>query len=112
MRIAVTGGAGFIGSHSVERLVAAGHEILVLDNLASGRREHLSAVAASIRLEILDIRDRARLRATFASWKPEAVLHLAAVASVPRSVEDPLETGSVNLAGSLEVLEAARLAGA
>ncbi|MGI8552850.1 MAG: NAD-dependent epimerase/dehydratase family protein [Dehalococcoidia bacterium] len=111
MRVLVTGGAGFIGSHSVGRLLSAGHEVLVVDDLSTGNEENLAAVQGAIRFERLDIRDGARLRQLFTAWKPEAVLHLAAVASISRSLAAPLETASVNLDGSLQILEAARTAG-
>jgi UDP-glucose 4-epimerase len=109
MRIVVTGAAGFIGSHSVEALVSAGHKVLALDDLSAGHLENLVAVRDSIEFERVDIRERARLQRLFVAWKPDAVLHLAARVSVPQSVSDPLETASVNLTGSLEILEAARL---
>jgi len=111
MRILVTGGAGFIGSHSVERLVSAGHEVLAIDNLSAGRLENLDAVRGQIEFERIDIRRRSGLRRVFRGWSPDAVLHLAAIVSVTQSVLDPLETASVNLSGALEVLEAARLFG-
>jgi UDP-glucose 4-epimerase len=112
MRVLVTGGAGFIGSHSVESLVSAGHDVLVIDDLSAGRRDNLRGVRSTVELQQVDVRDRDRLRDHFRRWKPDAVLHLAAIVSVVQSVEQPIETASVNLMGSLEVLEAARLAGA
>lgn len=110
MRIIVTGGAGFIGSHTCERLVEAAHETLVIDDLSSGVPSNLASVSDRLEFEQLDIRDRARLRRAVAAWRPEAILHLAAIVSAPLSIEEPLQTASVNLCGSLELLEAARLA--
>ena len=106
MRALVTGGAGFIGSHVVDRLLAAGHAIDVVDNLSTGRRE-LAHPAA--RLHAVDIRST-RLRAVFAETRPDAVVHLAAQMDVRRSVADPLFDASVNVLGTLNVLECCRRA--
>ncbi|PYM80823.1 MAG: UDP-glucose 4-epimerase [Candidatus Rokuibacteriota bacterium] len=106
MRALVTGGAGFIGSHVVDRLLAAGHAIDVVDNLSTGRRE-LAHPAA--RLHAVDIRSP-RLRAVFAETRPDAVVHLAAQMDVRRSVADPLFDASVNVLGTLNVLECCRRA--
>ncbi|MBK8481117.1 MAG: SDR family oxidoreductase [Proteobacteria bacterium] len=106
MQALVTGGAGFIGSHLVERLLAEGHAVRVLDNLSTGRRSNLDALLGRVSLTVGDIRDAALVNAlsTGCDW----VFHQAAIVSVPRSVEDPLETHAVNLAGTLNVLQAAR----
>lgn len=109
MNVLITGGAGFIGSHTCERLVRAGHRVRVVDDLSSGRLANLAAVAGEIEFLELDIRDFKRLRSATAGV--EAVIHLAAVASVVRSIEGPLATQAVNATGSLNVLEAARQAG-
>jgi UDP-glucose 4-epimerase len=106
LRILVTGGAGFIGSHIVDRLVANGHTVDVLDNLTSGRRERLHP---SARLHVCDLRD-ARLDAVFAASRPEIVVHVAAQAAVPRSVADPIFDASVNVLGTIALLEACRRA--
>ena len=106
MRALVTGGAGFVGSHVVDRLLAAGHAIDVVDNLSTGRRE-LAHPAA--RLHAVDIRSP-RLRAVFAETRPDAVVHLAAQMDVRRSVADPLFDASVNVLGTLNVLECCRRA--
>ncbi len=111
MRIAITGGAGFIGSHCADLLGAAGHELLVLDDLSSGSQENLAQAGPRLRFERLDVRDAPRLAATVAAFRPHALLHLAAVASVARSIEDPAGTFAVNLGGTLHALEAARTAG-
>jgi UDP-glucose 4-epimerase len=106
VRVLVTGGAGFIGSHVVERLLADGHAVDVVDNLSTGRRERVTAAA---RLFVCDLRS-ARLDAALAAARPDAVVHLAAQAAVPRSVADPRFDASVNVLGTLGLLDAARRA--
>ncbi len=112
MRVLVTGGAGFIGSHLVERLLAQGLAVRVLDNLSTGRRANLPLHPA---LEFIegDIRDVHTVRhcLTDASGPLDVVVHLAAVASVPASVADPLGTHATNFDGTLNLLEVARTAG-
>jgi UDP-glucose 4-epimerase len=117
MRVLVTGGAGFIGSHLVEQLLAQGIAVRVLDNLSTGRRANLPAHPA---LEFIegDIRDDASLRRSLGGGGRErraaavdAIVHLAAVASVPASMADPLGTHTTNFDGTLRLLEAARAAG-
>jgi UDP-glucose 4-epimerase len=107
MRILVTGGAGFIGSHVTDRLLADGHEVHVVDNLSTGRRE---LVAAGAVFHACDIRSAA-LEAVFAGTRPEAVVHVAAQASVSRSVVDPLLDASVNVLGTIALLAACRRGG-
>ncbi|MEB3299749.1 MAG: NAD-dependent epimerase/dehydratase family protein, partial [Candidatus Sericytochromatia bacterium] len=102
-RFMVTGGAGFIGSHSVECLLAAGHEVVVLDDLSTGKRGHLPD---RVELRVGDIRDESLLEQLVPGLA--GILHLAALVSVPRSVEAPLESLSRNVEGTLKVLEAAR----
>lgn len=104
----VTGGAGFIGSHLVETLVAGGCRVSVLDNLSSGTQANLDAVAHRVRFIRGDIRDPAALAAAISGC--EVVFHLAAVVSVPKTTADPLGSSAVNETGSLQVLEAARAA--
>ncbi|MHB1950462.1 MAG: NAD-dependent epimerase/dehydratase family protein [Acidiferrobacteraceae bacterium] len=105
MRILVTGGAGFIGSHVTERLVAGGHEVRVLDNLSSGRQEHLAAVFDRIECVIGDVRDRGDV--AFALRDRDAVIHLAAIASVPASIADPAGTHETNFGATLTLLDIA-----
>jgi nucleoside-diphosphate-sugar epimerase len=112
MRIVVTGGAGFIGSHLVDALVRSEHQVLVLDDLSTGSRQNLSGAGERARFEQLDIRDRQRCADALAAWQPRAVAHLAAVASPLRSIEQPSYAHDVNLTGTLNILEASRLCGA
>ncbi|MEO5577289.1 MAG: NAD-dependent epimerase/dehydratase family protein [Gaiellaceae bacterium] len=107
MRAIVTGGAGFIGSHVVDALVAGGDEVHVVDNFATGRRENLNSTAT---LHEHDIREP--LGPLFNGIRPEVVVHLAAQADVGTSVERPLFDAEVNVLGTVNVLEAARPHGA
>jgi UDP-glucose 4-epimerase len=109
MRVLVTGGAGFIGSHIVEAALAAGHEVAVLDNLSTGHRENVPSAA---RLFEVDLRDRDATAAAVAEFRPEAVSHQAAQASVPNSVRDPHTDAQVNVIGGLNLLDACTKAGA
>jgi nucleoside-diphosphate-sugar epimerase len=109
MRYLVTGGAGFIGSNLVERLLQLGHEVRVLDNFSSGRRENLAAFISNIELVEGDLRDFNTV--TKAVARVDYVLHQAALPSVPRSVADPITSNAVNIDGTLNVLEASRRAG-
>ena len=110
MKVLVTGGAGFIGSHLTERLVADGHQVRVLDDLSTGSRSNLNSVADDIDLVVGDVADQ--VVATKAAAGCEAVVHLAAVASVEASVRDPLRTHRTNLTGSVTIFEAAARSGA
>jgi len=105
----VTGGAGFIGSHLVEALVAAGETVRVIDNFATGRPENLAPFRERIAFYQVDITDRAALDEPFQGV--DYVLHQAAIPSVPRSVDDPLGTHDANVNGTVNVLDAARRAG-
>ncbi len=102
----VTGGAGFIGSHLVEALVARGDRVLVYDDLSAGRLDNLAAVSSQVEFVRGDIRDAGSLR--HAMTGVQLVFHLAAQSSVSQSVEDPLTTHEVNATGTLLVLLAAR----
>jgi len=109
MRVLVTGGAGFIGSHLVDALVARGDDVVVLDDLSTGRRENLAAAGPRARLVVGSVTDSEAVRAAVAGCA--LVYHQAAVASVQRTVEAPVDTQRVNLGGTLNVLEAARAEG-
>ncbi len=112
MRCLVTGGAGFIGSHLVDRLLAEGHEVDVVDDLSSGSLANLAEARASggrFRFHNLDVRD-GRLAEVVAMRGFEVVFHLAAQASVKVSVDRPILDAEVNVLGSLALLEAARQA--
>jgi UDP-glucose 4-epimerase len=115
MHVAVTGGAGFIGSTLVDRLLAEGHSVAVIDNLWSGKQANLDDArrTAGDRLTFhhLDVRDRG-VAAVFADAPPEVVFHLAAQADVRVSVSRPLFDADVNIMGGLNVIESARHAGA
>lgn len=106
MRYLVTGGAGFIGSHTVDELVRRGHRVVVLDDLSAGREENLAGVAGKIEFIRGSITDLEVVRT--ACREVDFALHLAARTSVPRSVEDPLTTNQINIDGTLNVLVAAR----
>jgi UDP-glucose 4-epimerase len=105
MRILVTGGAGFIGSHTVDGLVERSHEVAVLDDLSSGKRGRLNPRA---RFHQADLRDAKRVAEVLEQERPEAIYHLAAQMDVRRSVADPAFDAGVNLVGMLNLMEAAR----
>jgi UDP-glucose 4-epimerase len=108
MHVLVTGGAGFIGAHSCRVLLEGGHRVTALDDLSHGRRDALPAGAD---LHVLDVRSP-QLAAELDRLRPDAVLHLAAQMDVRRSVADPMHDASINVLGTVNVLAAARRAGA
>jgi UDP-glucose 4-epimerase len=108
-QVLVTGGAGFIGSHLVEALVRRGDRVRVLDNLSTGTSDNLAAVANQIEAIVGEVADDQQVRAAVEGC--ELIFHQAALASVPRSVEDPLSTHTACAGGTLNVLNAARRAG-
>lgn len=103
MRVLVSGGAGFIGSHIVDLLVAGGHEPAVLDNFSTGQRKN---VHASARVYEVDLRDREAVARAVADFSPEAVTHQAAQASVAVSVRDPHLDCQINMLGGINLLDA------
>ena len=109
MLILVTGGGGFIGSHLVDRLLGDGHQVRVLDNFSTGRRENLVSVSSEI--EIVEGDVQSYERAHTAVRGADAVFHEAALPSVPRSVQDPLTSNAANVVGTLNVLLASRDSG-
>ena len=112
MRALVTGGAGFIGSNLVDALLDRGDEVLVVDNLATGKRENLTAaLSRGAGFEEADIRDADRMRSVFAAARPDIVFHLAAQIDVRKSIEDPAVDATINVVGTINVLEAARAVG-
>ena len=106
MRYLVTGGAGFIGSNIVDELVRRGHQVVVLDDLSTGKEENLASVRDKVDLRPGSITDLGALHS--ACRGADFVIHLAARTSVPKSVKDPLESNLVNIDGTLNVLVAAR----
>ena len=107
MKVLVTGGAGFIASHVVDAYIADGHEVAIIDDLSTGHRENLHPQA---RFYEMDIRDSA-LADVFAAERPEVLNHHGAQMSVRVSVDEPLRDASINVIGSLNLLECARKAG-
>lgn len=105
MRVLVTGGAGFIGSHLVERLLRSDAEVVVLDVFTTGKRVHLPVAHDRLRVVNGDVADEAAVRSAMAGC--DTVVHLAAVASVEASVQDPVGTHRTNLLGSIRVFEEA-----
>ena len=110
MRVLVTGGAGYIGSHALVELLTEGHEAFVIDNLSNGHEEALSRVKQLANKDFGfakgDIRDRDALDEAFAEFKSEAVIHFAGLKAVGESVEQPLTYYENNVAGSVELLKA------
>jgi UDP-glucose 4-epimerase len=112
MRAIVTGGAGFIGSNLVDGLLARGDQVTVIDDLSTGRRENLNgAIERGARLCVLDIRDGSELAGVVEQEKPDAIFHMAAQIDVRRSLAEPAWDSSINVGGTINVLEAARTHG-
>jgi len=103
MKVLVTGGAGFIGSQTVDRLVLEGHEVVVVDNLSTGKRRNINRDA---RFYKIDIQNK-RLERVFRNERPSVVMHLAAQMDVRKSVEDPILDAQVNVLGTLNLLQQA-----
>jgi UDP-glucose 4-epimerase len=107
--VLVTGGAGFIGSHLVRRLLNEGNTVRVLDDLSTGKKENLEGITSGIELIVGDISQPGELGPVVRGCN--MVFHLAAVASVPQTVKEPIRSAEVNEMGTLRVLEASRQAG-
>ena len=103
MKVLVTGGAGFIGSHVVDRLLQEGHEVVIVDNLSTGKRGNLNRAARFCKMDIQSW----RLESVFRNERPNVVIHLAAQMDVRKSVEDPVFDAQVNVLGVLNVLRQA-----
>jgi UDP-glucose 4-epimerase len=103
VRILVTGGAGFIGSHVADAYIAAGHEVAVLDNFSTGNENNVNPAA---KLHRVDLRDQPEVDKALASFKPELVNHHAAQSEVPKSVADPAYDAQINIVGGLNLLKA------
>jgi len=101
MKILVTGGAGFIGSHIVDRLISEGHEVSVIDNLSTGRIENLNRKAEFYKMDIVS----PRIEKVFKKERPELICHLAAQMDVRKSVADPAYDAQTNIIGMLNLLE-------
>jgi UDP-glucose 4-epimerase len=113
MNCIVTGGAGFIGSHIVDALIARGDGVTVIDNLSTGKRSNLEqAVSRGAKLCVADVRDAGTVAEIFDLARPELVFHLAAQIDVRHSVEEPADDATANVLGTIGVLEAARKVGA
>ena len=110
MRVLVTGGAGYIGSHTCVELLEAGHEVFVVDNLCNGHEAALERVRGITNRELqftnADIRDANALDNIFNTFKPEAVIHFAGLKAVGESVANPLKYYDVNVGGSISLLTA------
>lgn len=104
MRVLVTGGAGFIGSHIVDQCISSGHQVVVADNLSTGKRENLNPAAELVETDITT----PYMRTDLHPWNYDAVVHQAAQPSVPCSVKDPLFDGYANIIGTLNLLECCR----
>jgi len=108
MKILVTGGAGFIGSHVADAYIAAGHTVAIIDNFSTGNEDNVNP---SARLFRVDVRDRKGVEDAIASFKPDVVNHHAAQAEVPKSVADPGTDAHINIVGGLNLLKASVDAG-
>jgi UDP-glucose 4-epimerase len=107
MKVIVTGGAGFIGSHIVDLLIARGDRVVIIDNLSSGKKEHIHPEAKWIEMDLTN----PELSDVFMREKPEAVIHQAAQIRVDVSVEDPVLDANTNIIGTINLLEACRKSG-
>ena len=107
MKVLVTGGAGFIGSHIVDQLIAANHQVIVMDNMSSGKETNIHPKAAFYQMNM----ETPKIHALFEQEKPDAVIHHAAQTVVQTSVREPVYDAHMNILGTVNLLEAARLYG-
>ena len=101
MKCLVTGGAGFIGSHLVDKLIEENHKVVAIDNLSSGKKENINKKAKFYKIDICS----SKIKDIFKKEKPEIVFHLAAIPRVPTSVEKPVETSKVNILGTVNIFK-------
>jgi len=101
-RVLVTGGAGFIGSHLVDRLIKDGYEVIVIDNLSTGKIENINKMAKFYKIDICS----RKISQIFKEEKVEIIFHLAAIPRVPLSIEKPVETSKVNIYGTINIFKA------
>ncbi len=113
MKILITGGAGFIGSHIVDACVQRGDEVYILDNLSTGQRDNIAQHDnnTSVHFFEADICDTIRMQEIFKTVQPDAVFHLAAQVNVRHSIQDPHNCAQINILGTLSILAAMREAG-
>jgi UDP-glucose 4-epimerase len=112
VRALVTGGAGFIGSNLVDALLARGDEVTVIDDISTGKRENLEqALAGGAKLHEADIRDAEAVKQIVADANPDAIFHMAAQIDVRKSAADPANDARINVEGTINMLQAARVAG-
>lgn len=104
MRVIVTGGAGFIGSHTVDQLIKSGAEVLIIDNMSTGKIENVNPAAELVKIDI----ESEYLSGFFEKFRPEYVIHLAAQVSVPNSIKNPVKDCVVNILGTVNLLENCR----
>lgn len=110
MKILITGGAGFIGSHLVDACVERGDEVFIIDNLSTGQRDNIAHHDgnASVHFYQVDIRDREKIDDIFTEIRPEVVFHLAAQINVRESIRNPIHDIEVNILGTMNILESMR----
>jgi UDP-glucose 4-epimerase len=101
MKILITGGAGFIGSHLVDRLIKEGHEVVVVDNLSTGKKENLNPKAKFYKIDICS----PKINLVFQKEKPQVVYHLAAQIDVRKSIQNPIQDAKINILGSLNLVQ-------
>ena len=113
MKILITGGAGFIGSHIVDACVQRGDEVFIIDNLSTGQRVNIAHhdTNTAVHFREADIRDRDGIHELFAEIQPEVVYHLAAQINVRESIQNPTNDIEVNILGTVNILEAMRKSG-